>query len=741
MTSRTEDIGERQRSSRRLEEREAQLRSLTDNLPECYLYQLAMSNDGTPVFRYVSSGVTRVHGISAQAVLASPDALFRLTHPDSLALLQEATAASAEKLNHVSLIVRALRADGNWGWLSLRSSPHRTASGDVVWDGVATDVTEQHENDLTLRHIAARSETLLQLPIKAEEMGERELMQYAMERAGAMTGSQLALIHLLHDDQETIELTTWSTKPLAIDSMAQEQCYSRLSEAGIWAEAARRQHAMVFNDYANTENKEGLPDGRSALTRLISVPVIEEGKVRMVAGVGNKASDYLSIDVESVQLIADAIWRLVGKRKSDLALRIASRVVNASSVVCFRWYAEARWPIAFVSENVRQWGYQADALLSGKTSFAEMVHPDDLARVEQVVADSTAAGRSPYLQEYRLLTQGGQIRWILDETVINRRADGSVAYYDGVLSDITDRKLAEQTLNHSLAEQRALNKKLEEAHNQLLQAEKMASIGQLAAGVAHELNNPIGFVHSNLGTLGGYLRDLLFIIESYDKAINAAGAERARAHMDQLRKERDFDFVRDDIFQLVTESRNGMDRLRRIVLDLKTFSRPGSQDWEYADLNQGLESTLNIVGSELKYKCTIIKELGNLPPIYCRFSQINQVFLNLLVNAGQAIEEKGEITLRTRISGEEQVVIEISDTGKGIPPENLSRIFDPFFTTKPVGKGTGLGLSISYSIVQAHHGRIEVESKIGRGTIFRVILPIVVPAAHVPEGNSPGIPV
>jgi PAS domain S-box-containing protein len=712
----------------RREQSETQIHALTDNLPGSYLYQFIITAAGTPAFRYVSSGVTRVHGVTPQAVIASADTLFNLCHADSLLLLQSATAESVANLSPVSLILQTRRADGRWGWIRLSSSPHRSPSGEIVWDGVATDITAQHENNLALRHISQRNETLLELPQKAETMDDRALMQYAMGQAEALTGSQIAFIHLVNDDQETIELVTWSSSTLAHYCTAVFDRHYPISQAGIWAEAARQKQVVVYNDYATADNKRGLPEGHSKLIRLISVPVIEGGKVRMMAGVGNKPGDYDTLDIDSVQLIANFIWRLVSKRKTDVALGIASRVVNASSVVCFRWRAEANWPVAFVSANVSQWGYDAESLFEGKPSFAEMVHPADLARVVQEVVAYTAAGRSTYVQEYRLLTGDGQIRWIIDETIVIRASDGSVEFYDGVLSDITDRKRAENTLNQALTDQRVLNKKLEQAHNQLLQSEKMASIGQLAAGVAHELNNPIGFVHSNLGTLEGYLHDLFFIVDAYDKAMRegAPGVDTRNAltQLEQMLQERDFDFVRDDIFQLINESRDGIDRVRRIVLDLKTFSRPGSSDWAYADINQGLESTLNIVWNELKYKCKVNRELGELPKVFCQMSQINQVFLNLLVNAGQAIEDKGEITLRTRREGEDQVVIEVTDTGKGIAPENLSRIFDPFFTTKAVGKGTGLGLSLSYSIVQAHHGLIEVESRVGKGTTFRVTLPI-----------------
>jgi len=719
-----EDITARKQAARQLEESQATLRSVNDNLPESYLYQFRLAVDGRQSFLYLSSGVTRIHGILAEDVIASPELLFGRSDPVSRRRLELAVVASAATLSPVLETIRILRGDGSWGWLQLRSSPHRLENGDVQWNGVATDVTQQYENELTMRHTARRAKVLLDLPQQAERLGERDFMQFSINLAEELTASQVAFIHLVNEDEETIELVTWSSSTLDTYCTAMHDCHYPISAAGIWAEAVRQRKAIVFNDYAIAENKRGLPVGHAAMQRLICVPVIEAGKVRMVVGVGNKESDYAELDVESLQLIADLVWQLVNKHRADQALQAASKVVNASSIVCFRWRAETGWPVDYVSENVRHWGYEAAALLDGQPPFSDIVHPDDLARATAAMIEHTAAGHTGFEQEYRIVTGDGQIRWVIDETRIVRRADGSVEFYDGVLTDITEQKQTEQNLSAALSEQRALNKRLEQAHNQLLQSEKLASIGQLAAGVAHELNNPIGFVHSNLGTLDGYVRDLMFIIEAYATALAEGGESLARTRMDQIRKERDFDYVQQDIFQLVSESRDGLDRLRRIVQDLKTFARVGSQDWEYADLNQGLESTLNIVWNELKYKCTVVKELAVLPPVYCQVSQLNQVFMNLLVNAGHAIEVKGEITLRSRLADDGMVVIEVIDTGKGIPPENMARIFDPFFTTKPVGKGTGLGLSLSYTIVQSHQGRIEVESQPGQGTTFRVILPV-----------------
>lgn len=271
-------------------------------------------------------------------------------------------------------------------------------------------------------------------------------------------------------------------------------------------------------------------------------------------------------------------------------------------------------------------------------------------------------------------------------------------------------------------EQRVLIKKLEEAHNQLLQSEKLASIGQLAAGVAHEVNNPIGFVNSNLGTLKKYIAKLLDLLDRYETVedeVPLASRERITA----FKAEIDLPFLRDDMADLINESIEGTSRVRRIVQDLRDFSRPGDSEWQAVDVHAGLESTLNVVWNEIKYKADVARDYADLPMVECLPSQLNQVFLNLLVNAAQAIPQRGIITLRTRCDGD-QVAISVQDTGSGMPPEIRDRIFDPFFTTKPVGQGTGLGLSVTYGIVEKHGGRIEVASELGQGTTFTIRLPV-----------------
>ena len=273
------------------------------------------------------------------------------------------------------------------------------------------------------------------------------------------------------------------------------------------------------------------------------------------------------------------------------------------------------------------------------------------------------------------------------------------------------------------------NGKLSEAQDKLVQSEKLASIGQLAAGVAHEINNPIGYIFSNFGTLEKYLADLFEMLAGYEAAEADLAGKPVAATLKEMRERIELDFLKEDIPTLMAESKEGITRVRKIVQDLKDFSRVDAhQEWVWANLHQGIDSTLNIVNNEIKYKAEVVKEYGSLPDVYCLPSELNQVFMNLLVNAAHAITaERGLITIRsgsgTDAAGE-SAWIEVADNGAGIPKENLSRIFDPFFTTKPVGKGTGLGLSLAYGIVRKHQGQLDVHSEVGQGTTFRITVPV-----------------
>lgn len=388
------------------------------------------------------------------------------------------------------------------------------------------------------------------------------------------------------------------------------------------------------------------------------------------------------------------------------------------------------------------WHIPEDLLLDRKDAAifelmtAQIVETDAIQLRLQATVDSNETEKLFRLKDGRVFECRSRPQYLAEHIV------GRVFGF----SDITERTLAEAALRESrdkleervrertadlqaanaslLAErfrQEELIKKLEEAQNQLLQSEKMASIGQLAAGVAHEINNPVGFVNSNLGTLQNYTHKMLRLLAAYEQTEESL-ADDIRQEIRRLKAEIDVDFLREDIGSLLSESLDGLQRVKQIVRDLKDFSHVDKAAREWANLETGLDSTLNVVWNELKYKAKVVKEYGDTPKIECMPSQLNQVFMNLLINAAHAIEDHGQINIRTGHDAQ-NVWLEVEDTGKGIAPENIGRIFEPFFTTKPIGKGTGLGLSLSYGIVNKHGGRIEVTSEVGKGSMFRVLLP------------------
>ncbi len=315
-------------------------------------------------------------------------------------------------------------------------------------------------------------------------------------------------------------------------------------------------------------------------------------------------------------------------------------------------------------------------------------------------------------------------------------------------NEAAERNRMHELLNKTTRELRGKNKEieknradLERVHSELgatqapiMQHEKMASIGQLAAGVAHEINNPTGFISSNLHTLEEYEDETRPLIDQWralsSELEKAMATEEGRAsilkrleHIAALQREIDIDSILDDTPNLIKECQEGAERIKKIVTNLKDFAHPGEGKMKYADINKGLDSTLNIVWNELKYKTTVSKEYADLPEIKCYPQQLNQVFMNIFVNAAQAIEKRGHVRIVTKVV-DGHVQIEISDTGMGISKENLTKIFDPFFTTKEVGKGTGMGLHVAYNIVKKHNGSIDVESAVGKGTTFTINIPV-----------------
>jgi PAS domain S-box-containing protein len=295
--------------------------------------------------------------------------------------------------------------------------------------------------------------------------------------------------------------------------------------------------------------------------------------------------------------------------------------------------------------------------------------------------------------------------------------------------DITERKKAERQILRQRDELEKVNIRLVENQAQLIQSEKLASLGQLSAGVAHEINNPMAFVTSNLRTLANYARTIKEAASEYGALLQALRGDpesplaEARDRIEKRDRDGKFQSVLNDLDGIIAESLDGAQRVNEIVQSLKSMARVDNAVLEPTDINHCLEDALKLAWNELKYKCQVEKHFSSLPLVQGHPGQLKQVFINLLVNAAQAIPEKGVISIRTAAE-KGRVTVEIEDTGSGISEENMPKLFTPFFTTKPVGQGTGLGLPISYGIVQSHHGEMDVRSKADQGTTFIITLPV-----------------
>ncbi|MDY6936113.1 MAG: ATP-binding protein [Cyanobacteriota bacterium] len=336
------------------------------------------------------------------------------------------------------------------------------------------------------------------------------------------------------------------------------------------------------------------------------------------------------------------------------------------------------------------------------------------------------------------LTFQGECTWWLTTLNPLTNAEGQVYRLAGTTFNITDRKRAELQLHQKTQDLEKALKELKQAQTQLIQSEKMSSLGQLVAGVAHEINNPVNFIYGNLVHLDDYTQTLIEIIELYRKSYPQYMAE-IEEEIDEI----ELDFTIADLPHLIRSMKVGTDRIKNIVLSLRTFSRMDEAEMKEVDLHDGIDSTLMILQSRLKGKperrtIEVIKNYGNLPPVECYAGQLNQVFMNIFANAIDALETQldtqlegdrtsiftPQIRIETQVHDDRWISICITDNGPGISEAVKQKLFDPFFTTKPVGKGTGMGLSISYQIItERHGGSLECVSQPGEGTSFSIAIP------------------
>ena len=369
---------------------------------------------------------------------------------------------------------------------------------------------------------------------------------------------------------------------------------------------------------------------------------------------------------------------------------------------------------------------RAVARLMGKKGPEELIGKSDFDFYPpEIAADYLAVERKIFetgepliaLEQFVPNLPGGEPGWLQTTKVPLRDFEGDVIGLVGIARDVTLRKRGEDEIKRQNVELAEANAKLTFAYEQLVRSEQLAGVGQLASGVAGEISNPLGYVFSGFNAIEARLAKVGAMLEAFAETPGAAATPEAAARLTRIRKEI-------DLGDLLNETRDGLARVSKIVQDLRDFSSVETDaEWAEVDLRQAIESALNILASEIRHKADVVTEFGDVPNVPCVASQINQVIVNLLVNAVQSIDSvRGKIIVRTGADGDD-VWFEVSDTGSGIEKDVLKRVFEPFFTTKPLGQGTGLGLPLSFGIVQSHKGRIEISSEVGQGSTFRVCLP------------------
>jgi len=626
--------------------------------------------------KFISESCHRLTGFSASEFMRQEHLLEKRIHPDDLPQWQQSHRDSHA---HHTIQFRLIKADNTVVWFEHSCTPILDDSGTMVSRiGNFVDITTIKQAESTAQKLA--------LALEQNDYGI------------AITNTE-GIIEYANPAFIEMHCTTIKTMPgecyylLQPDSEHCADIKKALAQDHVWSQEIQ---APTTNKWLSVRISS-IHDEHSQLSNLLIATF----------DITKRVHNKEQLELQHIQL--QQLFKKVenGKREWEWSLDCIEEVVllvdSANRVVRTNKAIQTLYNIEI-------------ATLLGKNWHSLL--PDDLRQLEQLPAKG----------QYHDIQRD---KWL--EFRIFPFREGAFATEIAQIVTIHDITAMCQ-LNHELAE---AYDKMKSTQGQMVHQEKMASIGQLAAGVAHEINNPTGFISSNLTSLNKYTKRLSEHIEFLEDIIRSSGDEAKIAEAKQHQKKLKLNFIQEDITDLIAESLEGAERITNIVKNLKSFSRVDDTAAALTNLHECLDAALSIGWNELKYTTEVKKDYQVIPEIYCSAQELNQVFLNLLVNAAQAMTQSGDKKLGEIVIGtataEPWVVITISDNGSGIPAEILSRIFEPFFTTKDVGKGTGLGLSICYDIIQKHHGELTVESEMGVGTTFTIKLPII---TTKPEGAT-----
>jgi PAS domain S-box-containing protein len=645
-------------------------------------------------------------GASASSFVAPDDV-------ENLALDADALRSGRAKGRGREL--RLVRSDGSLLWaevhLAALDGARASATELLVF---AKDISKRKRWEESLVADELRLNSLLSLSQRADALDESAIARFALDEAVRLTQSELGCLHYVEDDQATIRLAYHNRAEPEGGSVSGTSTYP-LSEAGVWADSIRERRPITQNQYPLRDGARGLPAGDARLVRHLSVPVMEGDRVRMVIGVGNKATDYGPADVRQLQLVASDTWAIVQRKRAIDELREGEQRVRSiiDGVRDAILTTSVDGEILDVNQAaVRTYGYARAEMIGAHASKLRAPH-----ELEALSADWERA------------CVGGAIYETAHRSKFGRCFPVEISTHLANLHGVPVVVTTARDLTH----QRDLER-------QLSQAQKLEAIGRLAAGIAHEINTPTQYVGDNLGFLADAFRSMCSVVNDlleHARGASAAGDPRLVALAAKV-ETLDLAYLVEEAPRAIDEAREGVRKVAQIVAAMKDFSHPGTDAKTPVDLARALESTVTVTRNVWKRFAEVtVRVPPDLPHPPGLIGELNQVFLNLIVNAAQAIAEqpavkagqRGTIDISAALGVRRDFVeIRITDSGAGIPEAIRARVFDPFFTTKPVGVGTGQGLAlVHHVIVDKHLGAVSFETTEGLGTTFCIELPLKPP--------------
>lgn len=744
-------VVERQKVEKTLCQAEVRLEKMAANVPGM-IYQYVLRPDGSNYFSYVSPGCYNIFELKTEQIQKDVDNTFERTHPDDLPILKETIAASARSLQPWKQEWRIITPSGELKWVKAHSKPEKQANGNIVWDGMVMDITELKHAEDALKQSEEKFRTLFEKSADGILLYDGEVFfdcnQAAVEMIGCSSKTELMS---LSPSQFSPEFQPDGTPSAIKAKELTDTAYEKGSNRFEWTHCSvdgeniplevlltaiplngKEIFYTVWRDIRDRKRaEEAVKQSEKRYRELAS-------REKLLNNLANQIRNTLDIDT--------VVETAINKIKYLLNIDRCS----------FSWFQPKAEPPIW--ETIKESKNNSLPSLIGRHSIDKVGSVTELFINQEILKiDDASKCEEPIHRQFLeslgikseivlpIQTRSGHIGVIVCGHWAETRpwTDGEVELLQAVVDQlaiaINQADLYAETQQTALNAQKQAQQieqtlqQLQKTQSQLVQSEKMSGLGQLVAGVAHEINNPVNFIYGNLIHANNYAEDILSLLKLYEEEYPEPTSE-----IEEEKEALDIDFLASDLPKLMKSMMVGAERIRGIVQSLRTFSRLDEAEMKTVDIHEGIESTLMILQHRIKSKqehsgIEIIKKYANLPNITCFAGQLNQVFMNLLTNAIDALEEgvvKGQVSvpqiqITTEILNHHHVAIHIIDNGTGISEEVQRRLFDPFFTTKPVGVGTGLGLSISYQIiVDKHGGQLHCFSKQGEGTEFVIEIPI-----------------